>query len=151
VNIATLKKGDVITVPTLQSILDCEYSTKVNDRMAVSSAYALKLLGYKESLERDLAKRGLHYTLRTDHGSIVICTDEEAAAFNPRQQESSLNRFARAQERNRHVDASNLNTETQSAHTQNIVNGSRILQAITRAKDSIALESEGQKTPQITG
>lgn len=141
-DIKSISKGDIIEVPILERRLGCKYQVEVGGEKVFNSKYAFSLMSYKSMLDKEFIECGRHLTTRMDHGSIRICFDTEAASYNAHQQDASLSRFKRAQVRNQHVDASNLDDDVKAMHLKNLLNAGRILQAITREENALALESK---------
>lgn len=135
-----LSKGDVIAPETIEAAVNCK---------RLHPQYALRLLSFKEHLERELMTRGQAITLKCEDQSIRLLTDEEASEYNAKATDAYFRRAAKAHVRNLSVDVGNLTTERRQQHERTLVVNSRMLQAMKRERRTMALESHARVTPGI--
>lgn len=136
----SLKKGDFIDRERCEKIVDCPSD---------SPKYALKLLSFKETVEREMADRGKPVTVRVDHGSLKILTDSEASAYNEDRQRASLRAFSRGHRRNVAVDVAELNDEDKAKHERRLLVGGTILTAIQSARSKLSLIKHKDERPKL--
>ena len=138
VDVDALCKGDVITIERLENIL----GMKRHD-----PRWWRSVLGVKTNIERQLRRGGRVLTLRQRQGDLVVCDDNEASSYNPREIEAGIRRSARAHERNLHVDVGNLDDARRVAHERNLVVYGRMLYAAKSARRDLKPTETVRDTP----
>lgn len=134
-----LKKGDVIYAEQIERLSN----TKRSDR-----AYQLKLLGFREQLQRELESRGMPVTVRIDHDNLIILTDSEAAAYNAAWFNSRKRQLLTCHYRSLQIDTSALDEDERKRHERAIMSqGAQI--AAMRQATRVASTTHKRITPGV--
>lgn len=121
-----LDKGQLLGLEYLEQV------TGVSPRN--DKEFKLRCLGIKSLIE---ARRG--FTCQVTYDGIRILTDEDAAAYNPKRFNGHIRGLKNRLDLNLEVDRSRLSIETKDRHERNLINQSRIYQAVSNEVRSIAI------------
>jgi len=138
IDVETLQKGDVISIERLEVIIG---------RPRGAPGFGLEVLKIREMIARQLEVIGRPMTIRQLHGQLVLCDDETASVYNPREVEAGWRKSARAHRRNLAVDVSQLDQERRAQHDRTLVTHSRIFQAMRSARVDPELQPATRNTP----
>ena len=123
--LASLRKGQVLTIAELQRILHLNYPDK---------RWWSKLLGFKAWVEKRRAVLNLPtFTIRTPHDTLTILNDSQAAIYNRGMARRGIRRFRRSARRNQAVDQSQLTDEERAAHGRTLERHAKLALAIRKA------------------
>lgn len=135
-----IAKGDVFPRTKIEEIV----GVKKQDE-----GFGLKVMSLCQDIMREVADRGLAVIAVSDHGSIRILTDIEAAAYTRRRFKKGIRTMGRAHQQSMLVDMSEFSESDKKGHTRAIEVNSRLLQAMTRERAVIKLEAHKRQTPGI--
>jgi len=142
-NFDALRQGMKIPVEEVGRILGMAPS---ENRM-----FHLKVLGLQNKIDREMRNRGHLWTYRIDHGSIVICTDSDAAEHNARDFRLRFRAAGRAHARNAAVDTRQLSAEKRETHERTLLVQGRMLQAARTVRSTLQVQASVRKTPGLLG
>lgn len=134
-----IKKGDVIYAEQIERLSN----TNRSDR-----AYQLKLLGFREQIQRELDSRGMPVTVRIDHDNLVILTDSEAAAYNAAWFNSRRRQLMTCHQRSLQVDTALLEEDERKRHERAIMSQGAQIAAMRQAA-RVAATTHKRITPGV--
>jgi hypothetical protein len=123
-----LKKGDTVTVGTIQEITGKTYGTQ---------EYAFAALALRDRIMYELRLRGLLVTVVCDGGSLRILTDVEASQYNSAQTHAYLHRAARSHHQLLEVDPTQLTPEERAEWERSVFVGGKYIQALAMARKEV--------------
>jgi hypothetical protein len=114
-------KGDYIPPETIEKLT---HSTRTDRN------YALTVLDFKTTIERELFAAGKTWTLKCEKDGLRVLDDTEASEYNNGQFSQHIRGMGRAHFRMMGVDRAELAKEAQSRHDHNVLRQSMRLQAV---------------------
>jgi hypothetical protein len=142
-DVTRLVKGRVFGLDELEEIMGMQRT---------SPLWHFGLLRLQRQIARLRQTLGLELlTTRVKRGSLLICADADAAAYNRGMGKRGIRRFARACRRNLAVDATKLSQADASAHGRTLLRQAMMLAAIRSSARAELLntESPARTTPKM--
>ena len=137
-NFGALKKGDRFSVEQLAEIVHCHQG---------SAKFQLKVLALRGRIDDELKARGTLWTVKSDHGALVICEDSDAAITNRKRGRKAIRQFARSHARNLAVDQTKLTDDERKQHERTLLVNGSVLCAIKKERTKLKLSTAERKTP----
>lgn len=134
IDISALHKGQLLTPEQLQQI--------TGKKPADQTVFAFALLALREFIQENT-----DFTVKLTTEGMRILTDAEAAEYNHRRFRGHLTGLVRRYERNAVVDVAGLSPPDARKHTQDLVNESRYLGAMSTVSKKIAVDSHRRTLP----
>lgn len=137
----SLQKGDVIPVEKVEEIARVK---RDHPRFNFAALHLAK------RIETELADRGRAVTVRSEHGALVICTDEDASNYNERRVKAQARGMGRSVRRMVSVDRTNLSTERLPVHDRKVEIYGKMYSAMTRVRRQLTLVAANRTTPALS-
>lgn len=114
-------------------------------------SYPLKLLWIRGKIDRELKKLGRILTMRIHKGSIIVCSDSEAAKYNRRQGRLKILAYKRAHARNVAVELNKLDANERAEHERTLVLQGTMIGAMQSARRKLgAPTATARRVPALT-
>lgn len=120
IDVNALSKGELLNHDTLE---------KATGKKRDTQEYAFAVMGLQHNINSNTLM-----TAKITPDGLRILTDSEASEYNHGQFRQALGRTVRRHGKSLQVDASQLSPEEQKKHERQLINQSRIVQAISTAR-----------------
>jgi len=132
----SLEKGSSISPEELEKITGTKYGT---------IEYSLGVLSFTQRVEKELEARGLCAVIVIRKEHVVVLTDEDASFYTSKRFGQAVRTMYKQYRKKTQIDRTQLTGETCKQHDRDVINQSRILQALTGEQKQIALEERRVK------
>lgn len=124
-DVKTLKKGDTISPKELEKMFNSKRTTP---------EYRLQLIELQVKIQEESNKNDDPLLCRTEKEALIIMTDSEAARYKADQHRQAVMKIYRSLRHLSRVDTNNLTSQEAQKYERDVINQSRIAQAVKRER-----------------